>query len=49
MTETRFIDTYLPDDDSEFNGVWSVYPYFNSSTILIGDIERGLIIVKKSM
>lgn len=49
MTETHFIDTYLPDNDSEFNGVWSVYPYFASGNILIGDIERGLIIVKKSL
>ncbi|MFD1062734.1 choice-of-anchor B family protein [Winogradskyella litorisediminis] len=48
MTETRFIDTYPANDASEFNGVWSVYPYFNSETLLIGDIERGLIIVKKS-
>ena len=49
MTETHFIDTYLPNDDSEFNGVWSVYPYFSSGNIVIGDIERGLIIVRKSM
>ncbi|GGI56125.1 hypothetical protein GCM10011444_04340 [Winogradskyella haliclonae] len=49
MTETHFIDTYLPNDASEFNGVWSVYPYFASGNIMIGDIERGLIIVKKSM
>lgn len=48
MTETHFIDTFPNSDASEFNGVWSVYPYFDSGTILIGDIERGLIIVQKS-
>ena len=49
MTETHFIDTYPANDASEFNGVWSVYPYFASGNIMIGDIERGLIIVQKSM
>ena len=49
MTETHFIDTYPANDASEFNGVWSVYPYFTSGNVIIGDIERGLIIVRKSM
>ena len=32
---------------AEFNGAWSVYPYFKSENILISDINSGLFIVKK--
>ncbi len=48
VTETHFIDTFPDSNSNSFNGVWSVYPYFNSGTIIINDIERGLIIVRKS-
>lgn len=48
LNETHFFDTYLPSDNASFNGVWSVYPYFESGNIIISDIERGLIIVRKS-
>ncbi len=48
MTETGFFDTYPSSDSANFNGVWSVYPYFNSGNILIGDIENGLFIVRKN-
>jgi len=47
MTETHFIDTFPSSDSASFNGVWSVYPYFESGNIVIGDIERGMIIVRK--
>ncbi|MDB9755085.1 choice-of-anchor B family protein [Winogradskyella sp.] len=48
MTETHFIDTYPISDSANFNGVWSVYPYFASGNIVISDIEGGLFIVRKS-
>jgi choice-of-anchor B domain-containing protein len=32
---------------AEFNGAWSVYPYFKSKNIIISDINSGLFIVKK--
>ncbi|WP_296312998.1 choice-of-anchor B family protein [Winogradskyella sp. UBA3174] len=48
MTETHFIDTYPLSDSDNFNGVWSVYPYFESGNIVISDIEGGLFIVRKS-
>ena len=48
MTETHFIDTYPENNNASFNGVWSVYPYFDSGNIIISDIERGLFIVRKS-
>ncbi|WP_052503460.1 choice-of-anchor B family protein [Lacinutrix sp. Hel_I_90] len=48
MTETGYFDTFPENDSANFNGAWSVYPYFISGNIIISDIERGLIIVKKS-
>jgi choice-of-anchor B domain-containing protein len=47
MTETGFFDTYPANDDTAFNGVWNVYPYFASGNILVSDIEGGLFIIKK--
>lgn len=48
MTEVGFFDTYPANNNANFNGVWNVYPYFESGNIVISDIERGLFIVKKS-
>lgn len=31
-----------------FGGAWSSYPYFASGTIVIGDMERGLVIVRRA-
>ncbi|WP_452220624.1 choice-of-anchor B family protein [Lacinutrix salivirga] len=48
MTETGYFDTYPNSNSANFNGVWSVYPYFASGNIILGDIEGGLFIVRKS-
>jgi choice-of-anchor B domain-containing protein len=48
MTEIGFFDTHPESNNTSFNGAWSVYPYFASGNIIISDIERGLIIVRKS-
>ncbi len=48
MTEVGFFDTYTSSNGAAFNGVWNVYPYFNSGNIVISDIEGGFFLVKKS-
>lgn len=48
MEETGFFDTYPLNNEPEFKGVWSVYPYLESGNIIISDITGGLFIVKKS-
>lgn len=48
IIETGFFDTYPQNNTADFNGVWSVYPYFNSGKIVISDINSGLIIIEKS-
>lgn len=48
MTEIGFFDTFPGQNSADFNGVWSVYPYFKSGNIVVSDIEGGLFIVRKS-
>lgn len=48
FTETGFFDTYPEDNATAFDGVWNVYPYFESGNIIISDINRGLFVVRKS-
>ncbi|MGP1346308.1 MAG: choice-of-anchor B family protein [Phycisphaerales bacterium] len=42
--EIAFFDTFPNSDSASFNGLWSVYPYFPSGTVIGSDIERGLFV-----
>ncbi|RDY59918.1 choice-of-anchor B family protein [Flagellimonas nanhaiensis] len=48
IAETAFFDSYPSNNTAGFNGVWSVYPFFESGKILINDINSGLFVVQKS-
>ncbi|MDC6404097.1 MULTISPECIES: choice-of-anchor B family protein [Maribacter] len=48
ISESGFFDTFPLDDDTKFDGVWSVYPYFSSGKIVVSDISNGFFIIKKS-
>ncbi|MDA9576694.1 regulator, partial [Flavobacteriaceae bacterium] len=48
ITEFGFFDTYPQDNNAKFDGVWNVYPYFESGVIAINDINSGLFLVKAS-
>ncbi len=43
--EIGYFDTFPNSDAAEFNGAWSVYPFFPSGTVIVSDIERGLFIL----
>lgn len=43
--EVGHIDTFPGADALEFNGAWSVYPYFPSGKVIVSDIESGLFII----
>jgi len=45
LSEVMFFDTYPSDNESGFDGAWSVYPFFASGNIIISDIDNGLFIV----
>jgi len=48
MSEIGYFDTYPSSDGASFNGVWNVYPFFESGKIVVSDIESGLFILQKS-
>ncbi len=48
MTEVGFFDTYPANNNTSFDGVWNVYPYFESENIIISDINTGFYIIRKS-
>lgn len=48
ISEIGFFDTYPENSNTEFNGSWSNYPFFESGNIVVSDIQRGLFLIKKS-
>lgn len=44
--QIAFFDTYPFSDGANFNGAWSVYPYFPSGTVLVSDMNRGLFVLR---
>ncbi len=46
INEIGFFDIYPADDNAEFNGAWSNYPYFDSGNVIISGIEQGLFVVR---
>ncbi|AOW21348.1 choice-of-anchor B family protein [Urechidicola croceus] len=48
LVEEGYFDTFPSHNNTSFNGVWNVYPYFESGNIIINDIEGGLFVVRKN-
>ena len=48
MQEVAYFDTFQYNNDTEFDGAWSNYPYFQSGHIIISDMTNGLFVVKPS-
>ncbi|PHH65696.1 hypothetical protein CDD81_1782 [Ophiocordyceps australis] len=49
MRELAHFDCYPDDDENpqpDFNGAWSVYPWFKSGTVVLNCIERGFFALK---
>ena len=42
--EVAYFDTFGSNDNPSFNGLWNVYPYFDSGTVIGSDMESGLFI-----
>ncbi|MDA1267326.1 MAG: choice-of-anchor B family protein, partial [Planctomycetota bacterium] len=43
-TEIAYFDTYPGSDSEGYNGLWNVFPYFPSGTVIGSDLERGLFV-----
>ena len=46
LTEIAYFDTYPTDTDTDFDGVWSCYPYFESGTIFVNDRQNGAFFIR---
>jgi choice-of-anchor B domain-containing protein len=42
LRELAFFDIYPADDNPNFNGAWTSYPFFSSGTVIVNGIEQGL-------
>jgi choice-of-anchor B domain-containing protein len=49
LTEAGYFDIYPEGNSANFNGSWSVYPYFGSGTVIISGIEQGLVVVRPTL
>ncbi|MBM4109638.1 MAG: choice-of-anchor B family protein [Phycisphaerae bacterium] len=47
--EVAYLDSHPENNANTYNGAWSTYPYFPSGTILISDINRGLIVTRLNL
>ena len=46
LTEVGYFDTYPANDDTDYDGAWSVYPYFASGSIIVSDRQNGLFVLE---
>jgi choice-of-anchor B domain-containing protein len=46
IEEVAYFDTYPANDSTGFDGAWSSYPFFDSGTVLVSDISRGLFVLQ---
>ncbi len=46
LTQVAYFDTHPADDATTFAGSWSSYPYFDSGTIVVSNIEDGLFVLR---
>lgn len=46
IQEIAFFDTYPLDDDGDFDGTWSNYPFFESGIVVVNDRDNGLFILQ---
>ena len=49
LSEVAFFDIYPANNNANFNGAWSVYPYFASGNVIVSGIEQGLYILRPSL
>ncbi|MBM4055479.1 MAG: choice-of-anchor B family protein [Planctomycetes bacterium] len=47
--QVGWFDTYPENDESSYNGAWSVYPFFPSGIVIVSDINRGLFVLEVSL
>lgn len=46
LAEVGYFDTYPANDNAQYEGIWNVYPYFASGTVVAGGIHEGLFVLR---
>jgi choice-of-anchor B domain-containing protein len=49
LSEVGFFDIYPDNDAANFNAAWSVYPFFDSGTVIVSGIEQGLYVLRPNL
>ena len=49
LSEAGFFDIYSGGNATNFNGAWSVYPFFASGNVIVSGIEQGLFILRPNL
>lgn len=49
LSEAGYFDIYPSSDSANFNGAWSVYPFFASGNVVVSGIEQGLYILRPNL
>lgn len=49
LSQVGFFDIYPANDSANFNGAWSVYPFFPSGTVVVNGIEQGVFVLRPNL
>ncbi len=49
LRELAYFDTYTASNNTDFNGSWSNYPFFETGIVIISDRNNGLFIVSPAI
>ena len=49
LSEVAHFDVYPASNSAQFNGAWSVYPFFESGNIIVSHIEEGLFVLRANL
>ena len=46
LAQIGHVDTFMTDNDRDFDGAWNAFPFFNSGSIIVTDRQNGLFVVR---
>ena len=49
LTEVAYFDIYPANDDPEFEGSWSNYPFYDEGFVAVSGIDSGLFVVRPTL
>lgn len=49
LSEVGYFDIYPSSDSADYNGAWSVYPFFESGNVIVSGIEQGLFVLRPQL